>query len=221
MVEKYSIGIVKKLIKQGVIDISEYEVYCYGVTQIITNVVNTAVIMFVALCLKQVIFTCIFLIAFTSIRQYAGGFHAKTPMRCFCTTMVFSLGAILAAKYYSIWQQYLTIIWGLSGGIICYFAPVQNRNKPLDDIEKKTYRKKTWRIWMLQSSILFICIMYRMHECYVGIVIAQICSAVAICIEMKMYVWRKENEKKNFSISSSGNSISNKCSTSNGSNRIL
>lgn len=186
MVENFSQKVVQKLIKQGAIEAFEYEIYYHGVNQMITNIMDTVIILFVALCLKQVVFACAFLICFTSIRQYAGGFHAKTPIRCFGTTIVFFLSAILAAKYYSVWQQFLIGIWVISGCIICFFAPVQNGNKPLDDIEKRVYRKRTWCVWLFQSAIMFICIINKQHEFYAGIVVAQSCSALAICMEVNV-----------------------------------
>lgn len=186
MVENFSKSVVQKLIKQGVIESFECEIYCLGVTQMITNIIDTVIILVIAICFKQVVFTSVFLICFASIRQYAGGFHAKTPIGCFGTTMVVSLSAILAAKHYSVWQQFAIVIWGISGYIICFSAPVQNSNKPLDDIEKRVYRKRTWCVWLLQSAIMFICIINKQHEFYAGIVVAQTCSALALCMEMNI-----------------------------------
>lgn len=45
--------------------------------------------------------------------------------------------------------------WMLSGVFVFLFAPVQNRNKRLDEVERVVYRKKALVILMLESIFLW------------------------------------------------------------------
>ena len=99
----------------------------------------------------------VILIAFISIRVYAGGYHAKTLPRCVVmSTILFTL-IILGYK-----MLYLPIIVkGLIalflGVLILIFSPVENDNRRLSETEKKVFKNRALLFYSI-SLIIFILI---------------------------------------------------------------
>lgn len=105
-------------------------------------------------CLFSMLFeTLIFLLAFSFLRSYAGGFHASTSLKCYFLSSVIMAAALLIEKYVD--MPFINIIFALFGMIICLiFAPVESKNKPLDEVEKSVYRKRTLIILFLILSVM-------------------------------------------------------------------
>ena len=99
----------------------------------------------------------VILIAFISIRVYAGGYHAKTLPRCVVmSTILFTL-IILGYK-----MLYLPIIVkGLIalflGVLILIFSPVENDNRRLSENEKKVFKNRALLFYSI-SLIIFMLI---------------------------------------------------------------
>lgn len=123
----------------------------FGVSVLISKSINMITEIIIGCLFFMVKETIIFLIAFTFLRSYAGGFHASSSRRCYISSTATMVLALLVIKYLN--GYIVNIIFALFGIIVCLlFAPVESRNKPIDEIEKKVYRKRT----MLILSIIFI-----------------------------------------------------------------
>lgn len=87
----------------------------------------------------------IFWLSFCSLRRYAGGYHADTQNRCFVISF-----AVLCLAY--LWIKEMGhigipefLVQSMMLLVILIFAPVENRNRILDENEKQKYGKKTKR----------------------------------------------------------------------------
>lgn len=107
-----------------------------------------------AAALGELLYCMIFLIAFMLLRQEAGGYHAPGWMSCYflsCGILVLTLLWIKAEFAY---QTCLTIAAALAAGMgIFLFAPLEDKNKPLEEAEKKVIGKKA-RIIVVTELIL-------------------------------------------------------------------
>ena len=87
----------------------------------------------------------LFTIAFTSLRQYSGGYHADSQKKCFVLStlmLVISLSIIKSIKFFPQLILPLSIITFIS--IIYVFAaePIDTPNKRLDNDEIRVYGKR-------------------------------------------------------------------------------
>lgn len=97
----------------------------------------------------------VFLIAFSFLRSYAGGFHASSSGKCYIFSSLTMVAALLIIKYVD--NFFANCIFVLLGTSLCLiFAPVESKNKMLDILEKKFYRKKAMLILSLILIVLVL-----------------------------------------------------------------
>lgn len=158
MVEKVAESIVDLLIEKSEIRKEERELYEYAVFNCAFSALPFFVIIPFCLITRTIINGLIFSIVFLSIRKYAGGYHAKTPKRCW----VSSCGTVTALIYISsIVKNNEFLYFGLLIAFvtICVFSPVDSENHKLNFSEKKKYGKYSRRnvfIYLIAYIVLSI-----------------------------------------------------------------
>ena len=192
--EKVSRKVVRWLLSKKVIEREETEIYEFGVLQILTNIVDTTVILIAGMWFKQLISTVYFLISFSMLRRYSGGYHAKTVERCLVTTLLFGVSAVCLMAYVDMpaWIEFS--IWGMSDIIILNYAPVHNNIKILDEIEQIVYRRRALAVWFVESFIMIVMFVLGMKQPYEGVWMSHVCVMLAMLMGMNNL--RKEKKQK-------------------------
>lgn len=140
MLDKLINASTNYLVRREVIDEADRDVYEYGFHALYNNIIDITSIALISVWLNQVPQTVLYHVTFIVMRNTAGGFHAKTHLRCFIlSTMV-----------------WLFSLWGISGTIspvICLVsaglavalywakAPLEHINSPLSAEKRKRMRK--------------------------------------------------------------------------------
>jgi accessory gene regulator B len=142
MLNKMSKYIVESLIRNEIILSEQVSIYNFGIEALIFKVINILAILTIGLCFGMVVETITFLISFSMIRIYAGGYHAKSRLRCFMISILIIFFSLLIIKM-SILQNILMDIFLLilSFLLIYIFTPSDNQNKVLDSLERLRYRR--------------------------------------------------------------------------------
>lgn len=156
--------IVQQLLKRDNIVQEEYEIYLFGVQQMISNILNVLSALVIGLVTGEILPCMIFLICFTAIRQYAGGYHASTRPRCYFLSMSVIAAVLLIIHNFVISYWLLAGLMLAASLVILLLSPVDTENKRLDSIEQNYYRKKAIVIWGLESVAAAICI-WMEYEC--------------------------------------------------------
>lgn len=134
--------ITASLVQAGVVPSEDKDLYEYGIRQGIILVINLATVVLIGLLMGMVWQSIIFLLAYNPIRSYAGGYHAGTQLTCYLLSIPMILAVLLGIKLIP-WNGYLFSIVIIFAGITVFLlAPVEDANKPLDQLEKKVYGKK-------------------------------------------------------------------------------
>ena len=102
----------------------------------------------------------VFTFTYLFLRQYSGGYHCKTPMRC----MAFSMLLYLSMTFIYRTGTDITKIILLSAAVLSFaavvrFSPSESEGNPLTDEERKKYRiiaSVTSGIYLLLSAATFI-----------------------------------------------------------------
>lgn len=95
----------------------------------------------------------VYLVAYMPLRSYAGGYHAKTPFRCYLLSIVMmavTLSAI-GKLFWSLPMVIAIIIFAVT--TIILLAPVEDPNKPLS-LKESTAYKKSARIILCVLTII-------------------------------------------------------------------
>lgn len=173
------------------IDDDEAEIVRYGLEIAVLKTIFFAATLIVSLLMNSFWQFIIFISLFSVLRSYAGGYHAKTQIRCFIQSMLLIIAAVMIIN---ITQKITYIIVPLSvialaaGAAIWRLAPVDTKNKRLDFDEKVPLRKKT-RITLMVEIIIGIAsfiLNFKIVPCAAAL------SIIASCVLLLAEYFKKE-----------------------------
>ena len=152
--------LIKGLINAGQIKPEESDLYHYGLQQGLFMFLNFFTTVIVGLLFGMLWQSILFSLVYMPLRMNAGGYHARTPLRCyaFSTALIF---AVLSAIGLVVQSRLICGVIAVAGAAVIFaLAPVGDKNKPLDKIEQKVYRKRAcltlgfWLVILLFSFVL-------------------------------------------------------------------
>lgn len=155
MFEKASVKFTDILADKGVIQSSAKEVCAYGLRQIFSSMINAFTTLLIGIVMGMIIEAVIFTIAYITIRIYAGGYHAKTPFRCYLLSIAILAAVMICMKHLTLNNIVYYLLMIMSSATILYLSPVEDKNKPLDEKEIRVYKKRAACI-LIFEFILFI-----------------------------------------------------------------
>ncbi|MBQ6893684.1 MAG: accessory gene regulator B family protein [Clostridia bacterium] len=156
MLERICTVFTDVLIKKGIVKEEEKEVYVYGSMLSLTTFLGMLSIILISLLFKWY-FGFLFLIIYTPLRVYAGGYHCNTYLSCFIVTnIVFVLNVcfvmLLGAMSVLGYTVVTAFVLGLSYIYILLNAPIVGRENPLSSKRKAKNRKRS----IVVASVLVI-----------------------------------------------------------------
>lgn len=189
------------LIDKKVIDDNDREIYQYGFEQFFTTVLNIATMLLLGVIFGKIYQSIVLTLSFMALRTYSGGYHASTPLRCYILTVISISAALSTMKFVAINRFVCLGLLILSGIVILLLSPVDTKNKPLDEIEKVIYRKKTILVWSIETCAALVFIVLDITEIHIAIVLAQTIISVALIlgkVQNKNLNWRNNCENKDY-----------------------
>lgn len=156
MFEKASEAVTRKLQENNTINEEQYEICLYGLQQGFTIILNIVTTFIIGMIMKGLLYAVVFTILYIPLRSNAGGYHAKTAIRCYLYSILLMIAVLLAIKHMAIPRFICIIIFAISISVICILAPIEDSNKPLDEIEVKVYHKRTLIILAIESMLFII-----------------------------------------------------------------
>lgn len=185
MFTKLSDKIINRFICKNVIDEEDREIYNYGLNRILTVIFNVFTTLVLGVVFGKIYQIIVFLIAFMMLRTYSGGYHANTPTKCYFLTAI-SITAVLSVMKFVVIDELVCLgLMILSALIIILLSPIGTENKPLDEIEKMIYRKKTIFIWMIEVCVMLVFIVLNITEVSISIILAQLLISIALLLGKK------------------------------------
>lgn len=146
----------QSLINAQIIENEGREIYRYGIQQGLTMILNLLTTLAIGLICGMWWQAFVFMLAYIPLRSYAGGYHAKTPFRCYLFSIALMVTTLLAIRIVHDTILICCFLMLLSCVCILLFAPVEDHNKPLDAMERRIYKKRTR--WILCLEIIFAAI---------------------------------------------------------------
>lgn len=149
--------LVENLHKEELISEEDKIIYLFGLKELISLIINVFTIILIGIIFGELIGVMFFTISFMTLRKYAGGYHAPTPVRCYMMTYTVLAGSAIVLKNIDFSNGVIILGLCISAAVILMMSPVECKNKPLDSLEKKIYRKKALFIWGVGVVIAISC----------------------------------------------------------------
>jgi len=168
-------------------------IYRYGIQQGLSIMLNLSTTLLLGIVTGMIWESIIFLAAYMLLRRYAGGFHAKTPARCYIYSSAMVLLALLGIKYMFDSILISVCMFILGSLVIFLFSPVEDKNKPLDATEQLVYQKRT-KFYLIVEVILDIAMMsLDFKMLYEPISMSLFCLGILVALGKVKNVIRNKN----------------------------
>lgn len=131
------------LVRSNVIKEEDAEIYIYGINQILVSVLNVSSALIIGLVFNVLLEIAVFMVAYIPLRSFAGGYHAKTPLKCYFFSVVMLIIVSIGIKYFSMPDLAYGIAFLAALFIVLILSPIEDENKPLDKAENKVYKRRT------------------------------------------------------------------------------
>lgn len=120
------------------------ELYEYAIYILLSGLFHLFSVVALGLCFNMVLESLVFYCSFILIRKFAGGYHAKTPTRCYIFSVITSVVGLCLIKLIgnsnSVYYYIFVTIEILCIVFIMIASPIDNENKPLNAKEKKIFK---------------------------------------------------------------------------------
>lgn len=158
MISNLSKKVVNYLILTGSIDINEKELYEYGLFILLSTVFFMGVTSIIGFVFGLFLQSLLFFVTFIVIRQFAGGYHASTELRCeiFTTLSIFFCTATMYLIRKPISIVVLVFVALMLSIFIFLYGPIDNEEKILSATELKVYRKRTRQILLVIIVVVIV-----------------------------------------------------------------
>lgn len=166
MFKRLSYKFANILINNEVIENDDFEIYRYGFETLIYFIVNILVALLIGIIFDRFVHTIIFLSCYCTLRQFTGGYHARNYTECTLTFIAIYLITIFIANNIDIdnYKYLLILLMIVSIFIIYKLSPLEHRNKPLSEYEKKNYKKVVVKLTIFISGIVIISLVFNIFE---------------------------------------------------------
>lgn len=158
MIEKLASKSAESFIKMPNTRYDKIEIYKYGFFVLYSNIVFLLLSMLLGAVFGVFLQSIIIYVAFFSIRQYAGGYHASTETRCeiFSTLSILACIVVIRLSKTYDFRFAMLIMSAISFVCIAVLCPLDTPEKPLSEKELKYFRKISWLILSLISLVAII-----------------------------------------------------------------
>lgn len=156
----------------------DIKIYALGINFLIKSFITIITIVIIAIITNSLAKSILFIYSFGYIREYVGGWHAKSYISCYLLTILVYLSFLLLS-YLSLTSNILLI---LSTIVLFLYAPLQHPNNPFDDKHKRYYAKIA-RKRLIIILFLYLILKLLRISLYISIFYAILFSAILLLIQ--------------------------------------
>lgn len=166
MISKLAKGIAHFFVVQNITEESKEVIYAYGMELLISDVLNTIIVLLIALFSHTLPAVVVFIAVFMGLRQFVGGFHANSHLSCMFTLvmvmMVFSYGICNVSGHITPIFSISFIMIALP--IILCIAPVPHPNKPMSEEKGIKLRKRSIILAVALSAAVIALLVFQYQK---------------------------------------------------------
>lgn len=162
MFVKLADNIVKWMLSNQIIEEKKAVICRWGISHILDTVFNIATFLIIGILFNMPFETIIFTIGYIPLRIYAGGYHAKTPFRCWCVSNIILAVSLEIVQNAENCYIAFGIVSLIAVVVLITLMPVEDLHKPLDQNDRKKYKKHGAAILAAEIclSVFFVLLHY-------------------------------------------------------------
>lgn len=158
MISRLSSIITEALYKSRVIEEADREVYVYGFFVLLSQGLFFLITALFGCIFGTLWESVVFYIMFSTLRCYAGGFHASRESVCMCCTtaalFMASLSIGILSEVESVMIPWCILV--LCGAVVYLLSPLDSEDKPLTSNDFCEYRRKSRMIVIVLTVVAMI-----------------------------------------------------------------
>lgn len=148
-------------VKRSIIKEEDIKVYTHGLELMLSELISSILVITIGITMGKTMEVLLYLVTFTCIRVYAGGYHASSYRNCitiFCVCAYFIF--VLTGWMHQMRSlEVIAVALIIADIIIFLLAPVEDRRKSLDRQERRRYQNIA-RKEVLIASVIFLAAFY-------------------------------------------------------------
>ncbi len=194
MLEELADKATRCLIGKGSIGETQFPIYKYGLELLISSFFETILICTLGTILFSFSETITFIVCFILTRSFCGGYHAKTYLKCSFFTLLTFLIVLSLAHTCFLDINGLLLFATVDLLVIIFFAPVENKAKPIDEEQKKRLKIVSAFIYLAFITICFILYFFKIKDSAYTVVYSISSAVVLLLVEKTKNLLHKKGE---------------------------
>lgn len=164
--KKIAEKISNKMVDRGIVQKEDAELYQYGIEYGITVAGNLLASALFGILTGRLGVVLVFLLFYSTLRTYSGGVHCKSKLGCFILSMMILLVPVFSYEWVMEMVAFpaLFAVGVIAIVVVLVLSPVESINKPLDDEERKYYKRISHCIVALQGCVLAFLYCMNIYE---------------------------------------------------------
>lgn len=197
MIHILAIRISDYLIQNGVGNQGKCELYTYVIETGIEKIITYTVLLILAIYLKLLFPSILFVTFFIILRGYTGGFHAHTYLGCFISSILMYLICVqVIAPFFISEKIYMYIGLLIIGIAIILLAPINHPNQNMNSDEIKKCKRGARLVMVLELGYIIVAIFLRINTVYIVMPFlgAMMCAVLLILAKIIRQEVRKDEK---------------------------
>lgn len=147
---------VGSAVRKEIVKADDAEDYTYGLNTFLTTLANVLSALAIGLLMHMLVEIAVFIVVYKCIRKYVGGSHAKNAARCYISSCIIYAAVLVAIRYWPFSETVTVMMTVISAAVMYVTAPVEAEKKPLDDIERKVFKRRSVIVVSIFLAVFFI-----------------------------------------------------------------
>jgi len=183
------------LCRSNIVSYELYDVYVYGMELVLSFLTSTVLILCIGIISDALTITLVHLLVFILVRRFTGGYHANTYIKCKIITVGTYVAVLIFSRVIDINILCYTILAVIGLITISKWGPVENPNKPLNEDEKRSHRRRAIVLFV----IFVVCgSVFTIYKQPLGnAIFFSLSSIIALMLITKFMKGEDVNEKEN------------------------
>ena len=184
----------RMLVTSSLIEEGDRELYSYGFFMLISRIYFFLVTLVTGLLMDIPFESTLFYVVFMVLRTYAGGVHAKSEIACSVLTTMAMISSVLGIKQLESLENGAIPLLMLVAGSLCIllFSPLDTKEKPLDEQEKRKYRAFCVVVALLCIVVAVIAQLLSIHGVFFAITCSIFLEGILLAVGKLNYMNTKK-----------------------------
>lgn len=169
----------------------EREVYQYGMELVLLKWAHLITMLAIGFAFGMFLETAVFVVFYSVLRSYAGGYHAKTRTGCYVISWVMMAVVLAIVKFCpriaAGQASFIGVVLSLPP--VLYLSPVGSPNRPLDASEAEHYKKIVRVILALEAAAFLVLWRLQLFQFSLAVCMSLVSVSVMLLLQKAQTTW--------------------------------